>query len=559
MRFINSILTALALFAGASSIVRALPLQRRDTSKPFGVITTHSTSPIHLASLAATNNDGNIYVAYNSGLTFYIEDGYLKIEGSNDIVYIDPSTFAVKYASEPPVGAITKTWGLGSTYLELDNMASGIACPITSGYQFYWAVAGSDLTNICGGGVEGIGAGTVYAYASESPSETSSIATTTTTSSVPAASSSGVTEVSNPFAVVAVHSGSAIQYSPLSITGDGKIYFGADEDIATYIDGGYLKIYGTNQVIYVDSTTREIKYGDIPRVQDVFVTWSLSSSSVLLNGQANAIACKTAKGYQVYWASTDPQSICNGNGIGADLYYTFVAPSSTSAVASSTAFATTVSATTATSASTVATTSAAATPTTIETVVTTIYCSTSSEAATTTAAEKTTTTVDESAAMATVSLLPPNLLIPAKEAQPSQAFGTQFTGTVVKGDGSDVVTFVSFDVPPSSSKQVSSCHLVWTPPSKDSFPSTITGSKKVKVYALTSPIDEFTLSWDNRPSPGGLVGTFDATNGVFTHSSVECKFGEKQQFELVGEGSEDEVSWFQTWDPLTGFNYVLLA
>ncbi|KAK9325612.1 ubiquitin 3 binding protein But2 C-terminal domain-containing protein [Lipomyces orientalis] len=548
MRLINSISTALALFAGASSMVRARPLQRRDTSKPFGVITTHSTSPIHFASLAATNNDGNIYVAYNSGLTFYIEDGYLKIEGSNDIVYIDPATLAVKYASEPPVGAITKTWDLGSIYLELDNMASGIACPISSGYQFYWAVADSDLTGICGSGVEGIGAGTVYSYASESPSETSSIATTTTstTSSVPAASSSGVTEASNLFAVVAVHSGSAIQYSPLSITGDGKIYFGADEDIATYIEGGYLKIYGSNQVIYVDATTREIKYGDIPAVQDVYSTWSLSSSSVLLNGQANAVACKTAKGYQVYWASTDPQSICSGNGIGADLYYTFVSPSSAPAVATSTAFATTVS--------------AATMPTTIETVVTTIYCSTASEAATTTAAaEKTTTTVDESASVATVSLLPPNLLIPAKEAQPSQVFGTQFTGTIVKADGSDVVTFVSFDVPPLSSKQVSSCHLLWTPPSKDSFPSTITGSKKVNVYALTSSIDEFTLSWDNRPTRGSLVGSFDATSGVFTHSSVECKFSEKQQFELVGEGSEDEVSWFQTWNPLTGFSYLMLA
>ncbi|KAK9433260.1 ubiquitin 3 binding protein But2 C-terminal domain-containing protein [Lipomyces doorenjongii] len=516
MLVMNSFWTTIVLLIGFSFIVGARPLQPRATSKPFSVITTHSTSPIHFASLATKNNDGNIYVAFNSNLTFYIEDGYLKVEGSNNIVYVDPFTYAVKYSLEPPCGAITKTWDLGSIYLELDNEANGIACPITSGYQFYWAADGSNLTNICGIGVEGIGAGTVYSYVAELTSETSSVTSTTTATSAAVISSSGCSEVSKPFDVVAVHSGSDIQYSPLSINSDGNIYFGAEQDITTYIDGGYLKIYGTNQVIYVDATTREIKYANTPPIQDVYVTWSLSGNSVLLNGQANAMACKTDKGYQVYWASTNPETICNGNGIGADLYYTFV--STPSSCPSTTA----------------------------------------SETATTATHSK--TTVVENVAKATVSLLPPNLLIPAKEAEPSKVFGTQFTGTVVRDTaGSDVITFVSFDIPPLSSNEVSSCHLLWTAPSKGSFPSTITGSKKVNVYALKTLIDESTLSWNSRPARGSFVGTFDATNGVFTHSSVQCKFGEKQQFELVGEGSKDEVSWFQTWNPLTGFNYLLLA
>ncbi|KAK9481807.1 ubiquitin 3 binding protein But2, partial [Lipomyces starkeyi] len=140
------------------------------------------------------------------------------------------------------------------------------------------------------------------------------------------------------------------------------------------------------------------------------------------------------------------------------------------------------------------------------------------------------------------SVLPPNLLIPLKETSPDKAFGTGFTGTVITGPtNSDVVTFVSFDVPPLSTKQVSSCKLIWTPPSTHSFPSTITGSKKVSVYKLTEPIDEKVLSWHHRPKRGAIVGVFDAVTGKFTDSTVDCEFGKKQQFELVGYGDEDTV------------------
>ncbi|KAK9364443.1 ubiquitin 3 binding protein But2, partial [Lipomyces kononenkoae] len=155
------------------------------------------------------------------------------------------------------------------------------------------------------------------------------------------------------------------------------------------------------------------------------------------------------------------------------------------------------------------------------------------------------------------SVLPPNLLIPLKEAAPDKAFGTQFTGTVVTGPKhSDIVTFVSFDVPPLSSKQVSSCKLIWTPPSAHSFASTITGSKKVSVYKATQLIDENTLSWNHRPKRGALVGVFDAATGQFTHSTVDCEFGKKEQFELAGYGDEDTVEWFQTLNPQTGLSFV---
>ncbi|KAK9390770.1 hypothetical protein V1515DRAFT_618801 [Lipomyces mesembrius] len=278
---------------------------------------------------------------------------------------------------------------------------------------------------------------------------------------------------------------------PLSINSDGNIYFGAEQDVTTYIDGGYLKIYGTNQVIYVDVTTREIKYANTPPIQDVYVTWTLSGSSLV-------------RPTRVVKSKTEP--ICNGNGIGADLYYTFV--TTPSSPPSTTASETAAPAKTAL-ATTVATTIAAAPAiTTTEVVPTTIYCSTSSVDAAATTATHSKTTVLESVAKGTVSLLPPNLLIPAREAEPSKVFGTQLTGTVVQDiAGSDVITFVSFDIPPLSSKEVSSCHLLWTAPSKRSFPSTITGSKKVNVYALNSLIDESTLSWNNRPALGSFVGT----------------------------------------------------
>ncbi|KAK9474057.1 ubiquitin 3 binding protein But2, partial [Dipodascopsis tothii] len=154
------------------------------------------------------------------------------------------------------------------------------------------------------------------------------------------------------------------------------------------------------------------------------------------------------------------------------------------------------------------------------------------------------------------SVLPPNLLIPVNQATPASVYGPQYTGEVLASSDNTINTFVSFDVPPLADS-ASHCYLEWTAPSSGSFPSVLTGTKKVDYYAVTSEVSKDTLSWNTKPTRGKYLGTWDAETGVFSHSTVTCEFGKVQQFELAAHG-EAEVEWFQEWNPLTGLNYVMV-
>ncbi|KAK9456497.1 ubiquitin 3 binding protein But2 C-terminal domain-containing protein [Dipodascopsis uninucleata] len=302
---------------------------------------------------------------------------------------------------------------------------------------------------------------------------------------------------SDAFGFVAIHSGSPLQYATL-ILKDGKAYLGSGDGPSFEIDSGKLKVVGSDEYVYVDKSSRAVLYGsDIPS-DDISVTWNIDNY-LELNENAGSIACQVGSSYQLYWIDENDNSFSCSNSYGVGLMPVSIASPTTS----------------------------------------------SSTAATT----------KVHAAEATVTLLPPNLLIPAKKTEPTKAFGSQYTGKVVTDE---IETFVSFDVPPLSSKQVGSCHLKWSTPSIGSFPSTIKGTKEVDVYVVNETLNESTLTWDNKPTRGSFVGTFNAASGVFTKSSVTCDFGKKQQFELVAHGNSD-VEWFQELKPLTGFNYIMLA
>ncbi|KAK9471947.1 ubiquitin 3 binding protein But2 C-terminal domain-containing protein [Dipodascopsis tothii] len=313
------------------------------------------------------------------------------------------------------------------------------------------------------------------------------------------------------FGVVTIHSGSDLQYASLGYGSGNTISVGSGSGIDFYVSGGHLKDTKGN-TFYVDASTRQIKYAakDIPS-SGVQTTWSTSSTSLELDSKANGIACKTSGGYELYWAKDGEALNCDG-ALGVDLYVSYDPAATTSATKSPT------------------------------------------KTATATPAKKTAATP---AAASTATILPPNLLIPVEAATPTKAFGAQYTGDVKTANGKESVgTFVSFDVPPLKN-EVKSCHLVWTPPTAKSFPSKLTGSKKVDFYAVTSEVKPKTLTWNNKPKRGAKIGTFDAATGTFTKSSVTCEFGKVQQFELVAEDNT-EVEWFQENSPRTGLNYVML-
>ncbi|KAK9465891.1 ubiquitin 3 binding protein But2 C-terminal domain-containing protein [Lipomyces arxii] len=549
MRFSSSLFGLLSL---AVASVSALPLHRRETSPKFGVMTLRSASPIHFLLLTTKNSDGSIYVGGSGDdATFQIEDGVLKTifgSGLESFVYIDPKTYEVKYRASLPEGALSKTWDIADSYLEFDGEENAIACPSDGGYKLYWAAKGSNA-NICGVGVTGLGAGTMAINAVSSSAAVESSTAVATSTSLPATTTSAAVSrpASDPFSVVSVHSGSEIQYLGLASDGKGNLYFSSPSYVThyvtNYIDGnGDLRIYGTDDYVYVNNTNGKLEYAaSLPTSGVTSRTWSLQGSSLQLNQLSSAVACKVDDLYEAYWVLGSNFDICPGHteGIGADLYYTYVSPTSSAAVASATA----VSSSSSSSASSSAAITSTAAP---------VTTSSTSTTKTTSAA----TSTKSSAPAATVSLLPPNLLIPAKEATPDQVYGAQYTGLVTSAKDIEVSTFVSFDIP-ELKDSAKTCELIWTPPSAASFPSVITGTKKVDVYAVEG-INESTLSWSDKPTRGKFIGTFDASTGAFNGSTVSCEFGEKQQFELVAHG-ESEVSWFQTFEPLTGFNYVLLA
>ncbi|KAK7205379.1 ubiquitin 3 binding protein But2 C-terminal domain-containing protein [Myxozyma melibiosi] len=536
--------SSFALASLAASLVSAAPLSKRADST-FSLLTIASGSALQYANVGAS--DGAVTIAGDSTI-FTIDSGRLFIDGSEQIIYIDPSSRQVKYSTSPPAEAVTVAWSLSSdgNSLVLNSESNGVACPASgSAYSLYWGNGTS--ADFCGSDAIGVELyyveETVSASSSSVASSTSSVAAAT--SSVAAATSSAAASSSEDlFGVLAIRSGSPIQYAGLSIKGDGNLYFGAETSIENYIDSGALKIEGSDATIYVDPKTSALKYSTNPPAEAVAVAWTIDGTTLELNGESDAIAC--GDNYQVYWSTSGSDDVCGGKTAYGALLYVSPISSTTAASTTSSAAVSTVSA---------AGSSSATTTTTLVTKTKTAAGS----AATTTTVATTSVAVAAaaSAAKATASLLPPNLLIPVKKENPNKVFGAQYTGSIVAGD-KEVDTFASFDIP-QLKDSVKSCKLIWTPPSANSFPSTISGSKKFQIFKIADTLDESTLSWNKRPTRGDLVGVVDATTGTFTASSVSCDFGKKQQFELAPYGSEDEVSWFQEWNPLTGLNYALLA
>ncbi|KAK9379047.1 uncharacterized protein V2V93DRAFT_360869 [Kockiozyma suomiensis] len=309
--------STLALAAAASSVVSAASLVERYTSdQSFQVLTIRSGSNLQYASVGASNG---VVTVGEKGATFNIKEDKLYLDGTSDIVYVDAASRQVKYSSAPPSDAITESWTLAD-YLELDGKASGVACPSGSSYTLYWA---SDTQyDFCDG--KGLGVGTRYILDSSSKS------TSTSTSTSSAAVAVSTVAAKNYFDVVAIHSGTPIQYLGFSTKGDGFIYFGSDALLENYIEDGHLKVQGTDSTVWIDADTNALHYNtQIPSNAKVG-TWSVEDGSLKLDGQSNAVAC--GNDYKIYWSTDGSDSVCKGDAaIGADLLVTYVSESESAA------------------------------------------------------------------------------------------------------------------------------------------------------------------------------------------------------------------------------------
>ncbi|KAK9378785.1 ubiquitin 3 binding protein But2 C-terminal domain-containing protein [Kockiozyma suomiensis] len=504
--------SALGVAGAAVSLVSAAPLTKRDDPAYFSVLAIRSGSPIQLSPFSSAG-DGKVYFGKSNLFSNYIEDGLLHIKDTDNLIWIDPDTNALTYGKAAPDGATDATWSVVDNDLVLNGEGNAIACG--DDYQVFWSSDGSD--SVCSG-ADALGANLLVEYYPSSSSSSVASATSTSTS----ASATSSTAYTDDFGVVAIRSGSPIQYASFSTNGDGNIYFGTGKyDFSNHIDrAGQLIIKGTKNIIWADPDTNALVYGPTPPDGAVSVIWSIDDGRLLLNGEARAVACNDD--YQVFWSPAASTWTCaNGDSLGADLMVNYIPVSTSSSV--------------------VATSTSAP----------------SSTLVTKNIAKAAATTEAASAAEATVTFLPPNLLVPVKKATPTEVYGSQYTGSVVAGD-KEIDTFVSFDIP-SLGDSVKTCKLVWTPPSANSLPSTITGYKRFQIFKISDTLDTSKLSWNVRPTRGDLVGVVDASSGYFTSSAVSCDFGKKQQFELVPWGySDDEVTWFQELNPVTGINYAML-
>ncbi|KAK9463113.1 ubiquitin 3 binding protein But2 C-terminal domain-containing protein [Lipomyces oligophaga] len=318
-------------------------------------------------------------------------------------------------------------------------------------------------------------------------------------------------ETSKTFGVLAIRSGTDLQYASF-YTSDGTIKVGGTEDVSFVIKNDVLYVAGTNDIVYVDPKTRQVKYGVSPPSGAITKTWSLGSVDLLLDGDVYATVCGSSGDYSLYWGSASKYTgLCpdGSDGQGIDTYVAYTTTSSSS--------------------------------------------KTSSTKTTATATPKPKALAAEAAAP-TVTVLPPNLIVPAKEASPTSPLHSQYTGTVSSVKSSNAISYISFDVPQLKSK-AKACKLIWTPPSKGSLPHHFAGEKSFSIYKIKSPIDENTLTWAKHPARGDKVATFDATKA--DSAAVSCSWGQKEQFVLLPVGSNDEVNWFQTNNPLTGINFVV--
>ncbi|KAK9349559.1 hypothetical protein V1523DRAFT_199868, partial [Lipomyces doorenjongii] len=184
-----------------------------------------------------------------------------------------------------------------------------------------------------------------------------------------------------PFSMMTIHSASAIQYASLTYNGDGKVYVGyTGKTIIAYIKQNKLHIQHTDEIIYIDQCTYEVKYAATPPKGSITSAWSIVSSSnpflnpLLLDGGQYALACQVGSGYEyeLYWLPdgyNGKNSCEHRQSIGAEVFGIYTPQ---------------------------------ATPTTDG---------------------KHGPEATKTKSVATVSVLPPNLIIPLKEAAPDKAFG----------------------------------------------------------------------------------------------------------------------------------------
>ncbi|KAK7204063.1 hypothetical protein BZA70DRAFT_199743 [Myxozyma melibiosi] len=195
--------------------------------------------------------------------------------------------------------------------------------------------ASSSRASASGSGRSGSSSAVSSTRSASSSAISGSSTASRTSSSAAAASSTSVAD----FGVLAIRSGSPVQYSALSVNGDGYLYFGADTDITTYLDNGSLKILDDDDsIIWVDADTHALRYGSSAPSNSTYVTWAVSDTSLELNGESYATSC--GDDYQVYWATDGSDSVCpsGDTAYGVDLmvsYATSTSSSSSSAADSS--------------------------------------------------------------------------------------------------------------------------------------------------------------------------------------------------------------------------------
>ncbi len=112
------------------------------------------------------------------------------------------------------------------------------------------------------------------------------------------------------FGLIAIHSGSEVQYSALSLTSDSyDVVLGKGTAInATLTSDGKVEV-ASGTSYYLDVTANN-KLSYSPDGEGSSITgWSIVNDHLTLNGKENAIALKNDDGsYNVYWYESDAPS-----------------------------------------------------------------------------------------------------------------------------------------------------------------------------------------------------------------------------------------------------------
>ncbi|KAL7273812.1 hypothetical protein RUND412_003303 [Rhizina undulata] len=161
----------------------------------------------------------------------------------------------------------------------------------------------------------------------------------------------------------------------------------------------------------------------------------------------------------------------------------------------------------------------------------------------------------------------PNYLVPAKEADPTTAFPTQYTvqtSYTSATAGNETTMFVGFDVPANAATTVE-LRITLAPASPGGYQWVAGGTRKLDAFGLTSDIVPGQLSWNNRPGryPATPLFQFEVPVAggdavVLSSTAVKAQHNRRMDFEIAitrpGPGNFD---WFELTSPKTGITLVM--